>query len=171
MPYGTRKSWLLVIAMKIGVISDTHLMEPSAELERIVLGHFNDVNMIFHAGDFVHQSIVDFFRRWDLIAVCGNMDVGEIQSSLPQKRTIDICGFKIGLIHGWGAPIGLEKRIRVEFPPLDCLIYGHTHYPANHKRGGFFFFNPGSPTRSFTGRNTIGILSLGEEIKGEIIRV
>ena len=157
--------------MKIGVISDTHLIEPSVELERIVLAHFNDADMILHAGDFVDQRVVDFFRRWNLIAVCGNMDTGEIRSSLPEKRTIDVSGFKIGLIHGWGSPIGLEKRVKAQFPPLDCLIYGHTHHPANHKRGGLFFFNPGSPTRSFTGRNTIGILTLGKEIKGEIIKV
>jgi len=157
--------------MKIGVISDTHLIEPSMELERIVLAHFNDADMILHAGDFVDQRVVDFFRRWNLIAVCGNMDTGEIRSSLPQKRTIDVSGFKIGLIHGWGSPIGLEKRVKPQFPPLDCLIYGHTHHPANHKRGGLLFFNPGSPTRSFTGRNTIGILTLGKEIKGEIIKV
>ncbi|UCD72175.1 MAG: metallophosphoesterase family protein [Syntrophobacterales bacterium] len=158
-------------AMKIGVISDTHLREPTVELERIALAHFNDVNMILHAGDFVDQHIVDFFQRWNLIAVCGNMDEGEIRSSLPQKRTIDVSGFKIGLIHGWGSPIGLEKRIKGELPSVDCLIYGHTHYPVNHKRGGLLFFNPGSPTRSLTGRNTIGILSLEKEIKGEIIKV
>jgi putative phosphoesterase len=157
--------------MKIGVISDTHLIEPSVGLERIALNHFNDVNMILHAGDFVDQRIVDFFRGWNLIAVCGNMDTGEVRSLLPQKRTIDVSGYKIGLIHGWGSPIGLEKRVKAEFPPLDCLIYGHTHYPVNHKKGGLLFFNPGSPTRSFTGRNTIGILSLGKEIKAEIIKI
>ncbi len=157
--------------MKIGVISDTHLKEPSEELERIVLAYFSDVDMILHAGDFVDQCIVDFFRRWNLIAVCGNMDMGEVRSSLPEKKIIDISGFKIGLIHGWGSPIGLEKRIKARFTPLDCLVYGHTHYPANYKRGGLLFFNPGSPTRSLTGRNSIGILSLGKEIKGEIIKV
>lgn len=157
--------------MKVGVISDTHLMEPSEELERIVQVHFGDVDMILHAGDFVDLRIVDFFRQWNLVAVCGNMDTGEVRSSLPDKRTIDVSGFKIGLIHGWGPPIGLEKRIKAQFPPLDCLVYGHTHYPANHKRRGLLFFNPGSPTRSFTGRNTIGLLSLGKEIKGEIIKV
>ena len=162
---------LLVIEMKIGVISDTHLREPSEELERIVLAHFSDVDMILHAGDFISQHIVDFFRQWNLIAVCGNMDAGEVKSLLPGKRVIDVSDFKIGLIHGWGSPIGLEKRIKGEFPPLDCLVYGHTHYPANHNKAGLHFFNPGSPTRSFTGRNTIGILSLGKEIKGQIIKV
>ena len=157
--------------MKIGVISDTHLREPSGELQNIVLAHFSDVDMILHAGDFVDQRIVDFFRRWNLVAVCGNMDTGEVRSSLPEKRTIDVSGFKIGLIHGWGSPIGLEKRIKAQFPPLDCLVYGHTHYPANNKRGGLLFYNPGSPTRSLTGRNTIGFLSLGKEIRGEIIKV
>ena len=162
-------SW--VAEMKIGVISDTHLMEPSAELERIALAHFDDVDTILHAGDFVGGGVLDFFRRWNLVAVCGNMDTGEVKSCLPEKRTIDISGFTIGLIHGWGSPMGLEKRIRAEFPPLDCLIYGHTHYPVSHKRGGILFFNPGSATRSFTRRNTIGLLSLKSEIKGEIIRV
>ena len=157
--------------MKIGVISDTHLLEPSEELERIVQDHFSDAEMILHAGDFVHKSIVDFFQRWNVIAVCGNMDAGEVRAVLPEKRIIDVSGFQVGLIHGWGAPIGLEKRIRSEFPPLDCLVYGHTHYPANHRKGGILFFNPGSPTRSFTGRHTIGILTLGEEISGEIVRV
>ena len=157
--------------MKIGVISDTHLLEPSEELERIVQDHFSDAEMILHAGDFVHQSILDFFQRWNVIAVCGNMDAGEVRAVLPEKRIIDVSGFQVGLIHGWGAPIGLEKRIRSEFPPLDCLVYGHTHYPANHRKGGILFFNPGSPIRSFTGRHSIGILSLGEEISGEIVRV
>jgi putative phosphoesterase len=157
--------------MKIGVISDTHLSEPSRELERIALAHFSDADMVLHAGDFVTLCIVDFFQRWNLVAVCGNMDSGEVRSLLPGKRIIDVSGFKIGLIHGGGPPIGLEKRIKGEFPPLDCLVYGHTHYPANHKSAGLIFFNPGSPTRSFTGRNTIGILSLGKEIKGEIIKV
>jgi len=163
--------YLLVIEMKIGVISDTHLREPSKELERIVLAHFTDADMILHAGDFVDLRIVDFFRRWNVIAVSGNMDPGEVRSLLPGKRIIDVSGFKIGLIHGWGSPIGLEKRVKGEFPPLHCLVYGHTHYPANHNRGGLYFFNPGSPTRSFTGPNTIGILSLGKEIKGEIVKV
>jgi putative phosphoesterase len=157
--------------MKIGVISDTHLREPSKELERIVLAHFTDADMILHAGDFVDQRIIGFFQRWNLIAVSGNMDSGEVRSLLPGKRIIDVSGFKIGLIHGWGSPIGLEKRVKGEFPPLDCLVYGHTHYPVNHNRAGVHFFNPGSPTRSFIGRNTIGILSLGKEIKGEIIKV
>ncbi|MCK5551995.1 MAG: metallophosphoesterase family protein, partial [Deltaproteobacteria bacterium] len=70
-----------------------------------------------------------------------------------------------------GSPIGQERRVKAEFPLLDCLVYGHTHNPANHRRGGLLFFNPGSPTRSFRGRNTIGILSVGKEIKGEIIEV
>lgn len=157
--------------MKIGVISDTHLLEPSEKLERIVRDHFSDVDMILHAGDFIHQSIVGFLQQGNLVAVYGNMDVGDVRSSLPEKRIIDVSGFRIALIHGWGTPIGLEKRIRAEFPSLDCLVYGHTHYPANHRKGGILFFNPGSPTRSLTGRNTIGILSVGEGINGEIIRV
>jgi hypothetical protein len=50
------------------------------------------------------------------------METGEVRSFLCDKRTIDVPGFKVGLIHGWGSPMGLEKRIKAQFPPLDCLI-------------------------------------------------
>jgi hypothetical protein len=33
------------------------------------------------------------------------------------------------------------------------------------------FFNPGSPTRSFIHRATLGILHIGEKIEGEIIKI
>jgi predicted phosphodiesterase len=48
--------YLLVIEMKIGVISDTHLREPSKELERIAVAHFTDADMILHAGDFARKK-------------------------------------------------------------------------------------------------------------------
>jgi hypothetical protein len=34
-----------------------------------------------------------------------------------------------------------------------------------------YFFNAGSPTRSFIHRPTLGILHIGEKIEGEIIRI
>ena len=158
--------------MKIGVISDTHLREPHLEFRKMVESHFKDVEKIFHAGDFVDWSIAEYLsRQKELIAVCGNMDSLDIQKAFPRKRVIEVKGFKIGLIHGGGPPFGIESRIREEFDEVAAIVYGHSHAPASHQDKNIYFFNPGSPTRSFIRRPTLGILHLGEKIEGEIIKI
>jgi len=158
--------------MKIGVISDTHLREPHPEFKRVIEFHFKDVEKVFHAGDFVDWSIAEYLSdQKELIAVCGNMDFGDIREAFPYKRIVELKGFKIGLIHGGGPPFGIESRIRGEFDEVDAIVYGHSHTPANHWVKNIFFFNPGSPTRSFIHKPTLGILHLGEKIEGEIIKI
>jgi len=158
--------------MKIGVISDTHLREPLPEFKKMIEFHFKDVEMIFHAGDFVDWSIAEYLSSLEeLIAVCGNMDSENIRKAFPQKRTLQLKGFKIGLTHGGGSPFGIESRIRDEFDDVDAIVYGHTHTPASHPKKNIYFFNPGTPTHSFIHRATLGILHLGEKIEGEIIKV
>jgi putative phosphoesterase len=158
--------------MKIGVISDTHLREPHLEFKKMIEFHFKDVEKIFHSGDFVDWSIAEYLAsQKELIAVRGNMDSQDIRKAFPQKRIIELKGFKIGLIHGGGPPFGIESRIRGEFDEVDAIIYGHTHTPANHQVKNIIFFNPGSPTRSYIQRATLGILHLGEKIESEIIQI
>jgi putative phosphoesterase len=130
------------------------------------------VEKVFHAGDFVDWSIAEYLSgQKELIAVCGNMDSRDIWKAFPEKRIIELMGFKIGLIHGGGSPFGIEARIRGEFGAVDAIVYGHTHTPADHQVKNIYFFNPGSPTRSFIHKATLGILHLGEKIKGEIIKI
>lgn len=158
--------------MKIGVISDTHLKEPHPEFKKAVEFHFRDVEKIFHAGDFVDWSIAEYLSsQKELVAVCGNMDSQDIREAFPRKRIIELKGFKIGLIHGGGPPFGIESHIRGEFDEVDAIVYGHTHIPANHQVKNIYFFNPGSPTRSFIHKATLGLLHLGEKIEGEIIKI
>jgi len=158
--------------MKIGVISDTHLKDPHPEFRKMIGFHFKDVEKIFHTGDFVDWSIAEYLSsQKELIAVYGNMDSYDIRKAFPEKRIIELQGFKIGLIHGGGSPFGIESRIRGEFDEVDAILYGHTHTPANHQVKNIYFFNPGSPTRSFVHRATLGILHLGEKIEGEIIKI
>ena len=158
--------------MKIGVISDTHLSKPHPEFKRMIEFDFKDVEKIFHAGDFVDWSIAEYLSsQKELIAVCGNMDSEDIGKAFPRKRTIELKGFKVGLIHGGGPPFGIESRIREEFDEVDAIVYGHSHTPANHWVKNILFFNPGSPTRSFIHKPTLGILHLGEKIEGEIIKI
>jgi len=158
--------------VKIGVLSDTHLKEPHSEFKKMIEFHFKDVDYILHTGDFVDWSIVEYLTsQKELIAVCGNMDPPEIRKAFGGKRIIKLGEFQIGLVHGGGPPFGLESRVRAEFDEINAIVYGHSHIPANHQVRNILLFNPGSPTRSFINKPTIGILHLGEKIEGEIIKI
>jgi putative phosphoesterase len=154
----------------IGVISDTHLNEVSSELVDIYESHLSDVEMIFHAGDLVCLEIADFLSQKPLHVVQGNMDTMDVRERFPRKEIIEANGFRLGLIHGWGSPLGIETRIRSEFKDVHAIIYGHSHRPSNHADKGILFFNPGTATGfRIAGSNSIGILHIAETIKGTII--
>lgn len=159
--------------MKIGVISDTHLRCSDRRLEEIVENHLKDVDVIFHAGDLVCLDVLTVFEGRKVFAVHGNMDSGDVRSTFPGKRVIETGGHRIGLIHGWGTPQGIEKKIRAEFDDdISCLVYGHTHQAANEVIDGVLYFNPGSPTdRRFAPFNSVGILEIGETVTGRIIEL
>jgi len=158
--------------MKIGVVSDTHLHDFSPELEGVHNAYLKNVDMILHAGDIVEISILECFLPKKVEAVAGNMDSAAVKSQLPIKKIIEVEGFRIGLIHGWGSSGGIEDRIREEFTDIDCLVYGHTHRPANHVVNGVLFFNPGSLTeKSYTKTNSLGILEITDKIRGTIINL
>lgn len=156
--------------MKVVVLSDTHLKEPDTHFRRLVETHLANVDKIFHVGDFVDLSVAHYLSGLkELVAVSGNMDPDPVRKAFPKKRVIELERFRIGLIHGSGAPFGIEGRIREEFDEVDAIVYGHTHIATNHRVKGVFFFNPGSATRSFLHRGTLGVLHLGKEITGEIV--
>ena len=158
--------------MKIGVLSDTHLKGVPEQLGESITHHFRDVDMVLHAGDVVESTVLDYFSDRDVRAVAGNMDSWLLKEINPVKMVIPVENFKVGLIHGWGSPVGIEDRIRREFDTIDVLVYGHTHNPTSHIRNGVLFFNPGSPTcKRFAAHNTIGILEVGEGITPHIITI
>ncbi len=155
---------------RLGVISDTHLRSPDAMLERVVREYFCDVDMILHLGDYVDYSIASYLMDHKaFVGITGNMDPPEIRKAFPTKRVLELERFRIGLIHGWGPPFGLEGKIRREFDDIQAILYGHTHKAVNHRRGGVLFFNPGSAGRSFFGDRTVGILSITNTLEGKII--
>lgn len=158
----------------IGVVSDTHLRggpECYTYLEQLGRNFFAGAQAVIHAGDMINADLLDAFYPLPVYGVRGNMDAAH--PDLPYKRIIELAGFRIGLIHGWGSPQGLEERLLSEFADtqLDCLVYGHSHYPLNEWRGNLLLFNPGSPTDPREAPfPTVGRLYLGETIRGEILR-
>lgn len=160
----------LIIPMKIGVLSDTHLSKVSANFRDICDRYFSDVDVIFHAGDFTSGNIVAFLSEKTFYGVSGNMDPVEVKAVLPDKRVIELGGYKFGLIHGWGSSKGLEERVRPEFQDVDVIVYGHSHRAANHIRDGILFFNPGTATGfSSSETHSIGFLECADKIKGSIV--
>ena len=158
--------------VKIGVISDTHLDDYDEKLKKSVEEHFNDADIILHAGDMVGLSVLEIFGNKEIKAVCGNMDHSSIKEKFPERLLFEINGFKFLLTHGWGSASGIEERISSGLKDIDCVVYGHTHQPANHRKDNTLFFNPGSAVdRYFNSSKTIGILEIDKDITGRIIKI
>jgi hypothetical protein len=156
--------------MKIGVVSDTHLAGNSKRLEVIFKWYFEDVDLILHAGDLVDLQVLNAFYSKDVKAVYGNMDPPSVRKVLPDRLIFDLDGFRVGLIHGWGAPFDLEGKLLQALGRADCLVYGHTHHAVNEKRDGVLFFNPGSAAEGRTGlARSIGIIDIDNNISGRIL--
>jgi putative phosphoesterase len=136
--------------MKIGVISDTHLVSPDPRLEYILEELFRTDDLILHAGDIVSRNVLERLKEKDVLAVCGNMDDSEVAEALPQRRIIPVAGIRIGLIHGWGGRQGLRERLLARLKPdhPDIIVYGHSHVAFWGEVNGTMMFNPGAAARN-----------------------
>lgn len=161
--------------IKIGVLSDTHFysLEEGAEfVQQLLAQQFADVDAILHAGDLVHPDVPLLFAEYPFYCVRGNMD--SVELAAPEQQIIEFSGFRIGLIHGWGDGDNLESRLleHCQAAELDCLVYGHSHKPVCHTVGSILVMNPGSATdRRRAPWHSVGILTIDEEIHGEIINI
>jgi len=174
--------------VKIGVISDTHLAgAEKSDGWRSLMGKgpntlgelvhrleqiFVDTDMVIHAGDIITQVVLDELAKFGRVeAVQGNMDRINLPS-LSREKVLELSGYRIGVIHGWGAPQGIRQRILERFENIDAVIYGHTHEPFNKTVDDVFFFNPGSPTDNFFAPyKSVGIIEISGTILGEIIKL
>lgn len=149
--------------MRIGVLTDTHAAS-LAELPEKVVSGLREVDLIVHCGDFTAATVLDELRQLGrVMAVHGNMDSLLLKNSLPEREYLLVGRHHIGITHGWGAPGGIEDRLRYFLPEADIIIFGHTHRAQNRVVDGIRFFNAGSA------RNSYGILTVGETVSGEII--
>lgn len=135
------------MVVRILVLSDTHLNRLTPGLPDVVKREISSADLVIHAGDFtdvdVYQELNSLKR---ITAVCGNMDVPELQVLLPEKLITTIDGVKIGVIHGSGSPSSVLHRARSAFDNVDIIIFGHSHAPINKVIDKVQVLNPGSPT-------------------------
>ncbi len=133
----------------IGVISDTHTDTFDASMARVVEGVLAEADVIIHAGDHTGADVVEHLEHVEArpyYGVSGNMDFHTGAGRLPVKRTVELGGVTIGIVHGSGSGVGLEKRVVSWFDPLpDVIIFGHSHRPLVKRIGSLLLVNPGSP--------------------------
>ncbi|PLX80476.1 MAG: hypothetical protein C0616_08240 [Desulfuromonas sp.] len=161
--------------MLIGVVSDTHFQSVEsglAWLQAMQENDFSEVELILHAGDLVATGLLDFFVEKPMLAVRGNCDA--YHPDLPQKRILTLAGFRIGMMHGYGAGERVLSCALQEFAEenLDVLVYGHSHQSLCEIVDGVLCLNPGSPTdRRFAPYHSVGLLELGERATGRIVNL
>ena len=148
------------IMVKIGILSDTHITENRGKLNEKIFDHFQDVDLIFHAGDIACQKVLDELREIaPVIAVKGNNDRFELEMT----ETIQIHIFKIVLNHGADFSSNFKKLY--EFGrkhDADIVVTGHTHAIHNETIDGMLLINPGSARGSSA---SIAKLNINEKDK------
>lgn len=160
--------------MLIGLISDTHIPDRAKILPQNVIDAFKDVDLILHAGDLTSPRVIEELERIaPVMAVQGNMDrVNGID--LPQAKTLEAEGLKIGMIHGEVYPradtqqlVYLAKELDV-----DILVSGHSHQPKIEKKDGVLLINPGSPIVPRLADRTVMLLEVNnKEVDVEIVKI
>ncbi len=162
-------------AVKVIVISDTHIPAACGSLPDTLLEKLKGADIIIHAGDFTELSVIDVLKKIaPLYAVAGNMDCNMVKRQFPAKRIIELASFKIGIAHGYGSPDNLVAYVKNLFKEdkLDCIIYGHSHIPKIDYIDDTLYFCPGSPTEKvFAPYNSFGILEIDEKITPTIVRL
>lgn len=137
--------------MLVGIIADTHVPKVGEELPGEVLEQLRGVDLILHAGDLVGLRVISRLEEIAPVkAVQGNMDYPEVRERYPEKEVMTLEGLRLGLTHGSGAPIGIERRVLALFRDmdLDVVVFGHTHKALVEERHGVLLLNPGSPNDS-----------------------
>ncbi len=147
---------------RVVVLADTHIPKVGPSLPGGLLERCEEADLILHAGDLIEISVLEELRSLTPTrAVAGNMDLPEAKAVLPEKAVIEVEGKTIGLIHGWGPPMGIERRVLSRFQGVDVVVFGHTHKALVEKRKGTLLVNPGTPTdRRFSDRLSYAVLTI-----------
>ncbi|MCY0905015.1 metallophosphoesterase family protein [Arthrobacter sp. H14-L1] len=131
------------------LLSDTHIPQRARALPAQVLAAIEAADVVFHAGDWTHESVLDDVERRAprLVGVYGNNDGDGLRGRLPEVARVMIEGLRFAMVHETGPAAGREARCAARFSDADVLVFGHSHIPWDSVApGGLRLLNPGSPT-------------------------
>ena len=109
---------------KIGLISDTH-----GYLDDAVFKHFDDVDEIWHAGDFGPDVAEKLAAFKPLKGVYGNIDDKAIRTEFPEHLRFNCENVDVWMTHIGGYPGKYAPNIKSEIytNPPGLFITGHSH--------------------------------------------
>jgi len=147
---------------RIGIISNTHIQSRASRVPDAALRHFEDVELILHAGDLSVLPVLDQLAAFAPVeAVQGNVEQEEVVRALPVKRELVVGGCAIGLVHILGDRQTYRRNARREFPRARVVVFGHSHIPLAEDADGLLLLNPGSATdRRSQPRCTLALLTI-----------
>ena len=137
------------MSLRLVLVADTHVPKRARALPEQVWSAVDDADVVFHAGDWVSEGLLDEFeqRSRRLIGVYGNNDGEELRKRLPETASVTLGGVRFSMVHETGQAKGREQRCEALFPDTDVLVFGHSHIPWDTVApGGMRLLNPGSPT-------------------------
>lgn len=157
--------------MRLAVISDTHLAEPSPWFRAIFRELLLPADVLIHCGDMVGWDMLRYMddNHPNFHGVAGNCCEWRITNELPAMLRLNLGGRAVGVTHGWGDRPTLPARLPEAFGPgFDLILFGHTHRQTNLQLGDTLVVNPGclspqSPCLAF--------IELGEEITVDMRRL
>jgi hypothetical protein len=122
-------------SFSVGLISDTHgLLRPEA------LRALRGSRYIVHAGDIGDPAILEALARLaPVTAVRGNNDRGPWAATLPNTAVLEADRVRIFVLH--------DLRTLAVDPASEgfrAVVAGHSHKPAELRREGVLYVNPGS---------------------------
>lgn len=148
-------------AVRIGLISDTHMPQRWAELPTAVFELFQDVDLILHAGDVGELWVLDKLSSIaPVVAVHGNDETPDAQRELPYQQIITVAGQRILLWHShfsdrvdemtdrlvdWPLRQKLGRMVgRAQRAGATICVFGHWHIPLVCQQEGVTVINPGA---------------------------
>jgi len=130
--------------VRIGLLSDTH-----GYLDDAVFKHFENVDEIWHAGDFGNIELADKLAAFKpLKGVYGNIDSIDIRTVYPENLRFKCESVDVWITHIGGYPGKYSSLIRTEIyaDPPKLFICGHSHIlkVIHDKKLNCLHINPGA---------------------------
>ena len=130
--------------VKIGLLSDTH-----SYLDEAVFKHFENVDEIWHAGDFGNIELANKLAAFKpLKGVYGNIDGADIRQVYPENLRFKCENIDVWITHIGGYPGKYSPLIRNEIyaNPPKLFICGHSHIlkVIHDKKINCLHINPGA---------------------------
>lgn len=130
------------------LMTDTHLPKRAKDLPAPLWDAVDAADLVVHAGDWVDEATLDALeaRSARLLACWGNNDGPGLRARLPEVARATVEGVRVAVVHETGQKQRREERMRVAYPDVDLLVFGHSHIPWDTAHDGLRLLNPGSPT-------------------------